>query len=145
MQGIDLDFLQMGAVDCCAESCGFRYKHTSGSQCWRVRSSTEDLLFTGGLLCQIGQLSFASHQAAFLFYGYFTVPLVIRPGFGWCDPCHSWWGVRKHPGGWPSASPSAPVFAKVVQRILSNLMNVMGLELCEPFCLHKTQQFLMLF
>jgi hypothetical protein len=56
MQGIDLDFLQMGAVDYCAESCGFRYKHTSGSQCCRVRSNTEVLLFIGGLLCQIGQL-----------------------------------------------------------------------------------------
>jgi len=89
MQGIDLDILQMGAVDCCPESCGFRYKHTSGSQCCRVRLSTEVLLFTGGLLCQIGQLSLASHQAAFLYYGYLTAPLVIRPRFGWCDPCHS--------------------------------------------------------
>jgi HrpA-like RNA helicase len=46
----------MGVVDYCAESCGFRYKHTSGSQCCRVRSNTEVLLFIGGLLCQIGQL-----------------------------------------------------------------------------------------
>jgi hypothetical protein len=84
MQGMALDYLQMGAVDCCAESCGFRYK-----QCCRVRSSTEVLLFTGGLLCQIGQLLLTSHQAAFLYYGYLTAPLVIRPRFGWCDPCHS--------------------------------------------------------
>jgi hypothetical protein len=89
MQGIDLDFWQMCAVDCCAESCGLRYKHTSGSQCCRVRSSTDVLLFTGWLLCQIGQLSLASHQAAFLYYGYLTAPLVIRPRFGRCDPCHS--------------------------------------------------------
>ncbi len=145
MQGIDVDFLQMGAVDCCAESCGFRYEHTTGSQCCRVRSSTEVLLFTGGLLCQIGQLSFALHQAAFLFYWYFTALLVTRPGFGWCDPCRSWWGAQTHPRGWPSASPSPPVFAKVVQWILGSLVNLMGLELCEPFCLHKTQQSLMLF
>jgi hypothetical protein len=53
MQGIDLDFLQMGVVDYCAESCGFRYKHTSGSQCCRVRSNTEVLLFIGGLLVRL--------------------------------------------------------------------------------------------
>ncbi len=88
MQGIDLDILQMGAVDCCPESCGFRYKHTSGSHCCRVRSNTEVLLFVGGLLCQIGQLLHCT-RLLFLYYEYLTVPLVIRPGFGWCDPCHS--------------------------------------------------------
>jgi hypothetical protein len=41
MQGIDLIFLQMGAMDCCAEFCGFKYKHISSSQCCRVKSSIE--------------------------------------------------------------------------------------------------------
>jgi hypothetical protein len=36
----------------------------------------------------IGQLLHCT-RLLFLYYEYLTVPLVIRPGFGWCDPCHS--------------------------------------------------------
>jgi hypothetical protein len=41
MQGIDFIFLQMGVMECCAESRGCKYKHTSSSQCFRMKSSIE--------------------------------------------------------------------------------------------------------
>ncbi len=48
--GGNLIFLQMGVVDCFVESCGFKYKHISNSQCYKVRSNIDFFLFTNGLL-----------------------------------------------------------------------------------------------
>jgi hypothetical protein len=44
MQVVNLIFLQMGAVDYSVESCGFKYKHVSNSQCYKVKSNIDFFL-----------------------------------------------------------------------------------------------------
>jgi hypothetical protein len=39
MQGIDLDFLQINAVGYCAKFYGFKYQHTFGLKCCRLKSN----------------------------------------------------------------------------------------------------------
>jgi len=133
----------MDAVDCFVESCGFKYKHIFNSQCYKVRSNI-DFFFVYKWVILLDWIVITHITLSYYFVvWYLTTPLVIITEFGWCDPYHSWWGAQMHPGRW-FASPSPLIFAKVMQWTPNNLMSVMGFELCEPFCLHTTQQYLML-